>query len=89
MWAGYHNLKENVHLNSKADEMGDDRRRVGKDSPGSDYTRVETVVQVIGVETPPPRREVVDYQLNFNKSPMPTQRPSPPELKMSTGWIVR
>ena len=60
MWAGYNNLKENVHLNSKADEMGDDRRRVDKESPGSDYTRVETVVQVIGVETPPLRREVVD-----------------------------
>ena len=69
--------------------MGDDRRRVDKDSPGPDYTRVETVVQVIGVETPPLRREVVDYQLSFNKTPMPPPRPSPPELKMSTGWIVR
>ena len=51
MWAGYDNLKENVHLNSKAVEMGDDRKKVDKDSPGSG--------------------------------------PSPPELKLSTGWIVR
>ena len=71
MWAGYDNLKENVHLNSKADEMGDDSRKVDKDSQGPDYTRVETVVQVIRVENSPLRREVVDYQLNFNKTPMP------------------
>ena len=60
-----------------------------KDSPAPDYTRLKTVVQVIKVEIPPLRREVVDYQLNFNKTPMPPPRPSPPELKMSTGWIVR
>ena len=89
MWAGYDNLKENVHLNSKADDMGDDRRRVDNDSPGIDFTRMETVVQVIGVGTPPLSRKVVDYQLNSNKTRMPPPRPSPPELKMSTGWIVR
>ena len=46
--AGFKNLKEeemvaemeNMDLNRKADEMGDDRRRADTDSPGPDYTRV-------------------------------------------------
>ena len=54
-WAGLKNLKEeevvaemeNMDLNRKADEIGDDRRSTDTDYPGPDYTRVKMVVQVV------------------------------------------